>query len=98
MWVLNFTVYQSTQLGISWLHYSSWLSVHSASWCFVLETNVHLHCLMLFNSGKRINPGGGGGGGVGGGGTLIFLYTRRLGSFYWVQNFEFQYFLGFSEK
>ena len=31
-------------------------------------------------------------------GTLIFLYIRRLGSFSWVQNFEFQYFLGFSEK
>ena len=33
-----------------------------------------------------------------GGGTLIFSYIRRLGSFYWVQNFEFQYFFRFSEK
>ena len=33
-----------------------------------------------------------------GGGTLIFSYIRRLGSFFGVQNFEFQYFLGFSEK
>ena len=33
-----------------------------------------------------------------GGGDLIFLYMRRLGSFLGVQNFEFQYFLGFSEK
>ena len=32
------------------------------------------------------------------GGTLIFSYIRRLGSFCLVQNFEFQYFLGFSEK
>ena len=34
----------------------------------------------------------------GGGGTLIFSYIRRLGSFFWGQNFEFQYFWGFSEK
>ena len=33
-----------------------------------------------------------------GGVTLIFSYIRRLGSFFGVQNFEFQYFLGFSEK
>ena len=31
-------------------------------------------------------------------GTLIFLCKHRLGSFFWVQNFIFQYFLGFSEK
>ena len=37
-------------------------------------------------------------GGGGGGGTLIFSYIRRLGSFFGVQNFEFQYFWGFSEK
>ena len=42
------------------------------------------------------SPGGGGGGG--GGGTLIFAHIRRLGPFFWVQNSEFQYFLGFSEK
>ena len=34
----------------------------------------------------------------GGGGTLVFSYISRLGSFFGVQNFEFQYFLGFSEK
>ena len=34
----------------------------------------------------------------GGGGTLIFSYIRRLGSFFGVQHFEFQYSLGFSEK
>ena len=38
-------------------------------------------------------PGGGGGGG-----TLIFSYIRRLGSFFGVQNFEFQKFLGFQKK
>ena len=32
------------------------------------------------------------------GGTLIFSYIRRLGPFFWVQKFEFQYFWGFSEK
>ena len=30
--------------------------------------------------------------------TLIFSYIRRLGLSFWVQNFEFQYFLGFSEN
>ena len=58
----------------------------------------------------RFTRGGGGGGGVGGGlgggvcaqggggVTLIFSYIRRLGSFLGVQNFEFLYFWGFSEK
>ena len=36
--------------------------------------------------------------GGGGGGTMIFSHIRRLGPFFWVQNSEFQYFLGFSEK
>ena len=34
----------------------------------------------------------------GGGGTLIFSYIRRLGSFFGVQNFEYQYFWGFSDS
>ena len=36
----------------------------------------------------------------GGGGTLIFSHIRtcRLGPFFGVQNSEFQYFFGFSEK
>ena len=42
-------------------------------------------------------PRGGGGGG-GAGGTLIFSYIRRLGLLLGVQNSEFQYFFGFSEK
>ena len=37
-------------------------------------------------------------GGGGGGGTLTFMYICRLGLFFGVQNFEFQYFLGFSKK
>ena len=32
------------------------------------------------------------------GGNLIFSHIRRLGLFFGVQNSEFQYFLGFSEK
>ena len=36
--------------------------------------------------------------GVWGGGTLIFSYIRRLGPFFFIQNFEFRYFFGFSEK
>ena len=32
------------------------------------------------------------------GGTLIFSHKRKLGPFFWVQNSEFKYFLGFSEK
>ena len=39
------------------------------------------------------NPGGGGGGG-----TLIFSYIQWLGSFFWVQNLEVQYFLGVFRK
>ena len=34
----------------------------------------------------------------GGGGSLKFLYIRRLELFLGVQNFEVQYFWGFSEK
>ena len=36
-------------------------------------------------------------GGGGGGGSLIFSYIRRLGPFFWAQNFEFRYFLGFQK-
>ena len=31
-------------------------------------------------------------------GTLILSYIHRLGLFFWVQNFEFQYFLGFQKN
>ena len=43
-------------------------------------------------------PSGGGGGGGVGGEALISSYIRRLGTFFWVQNFDFQYFWGVSEK
>ena len=33
-----------------------------------------------------------------GGSTLIFSYIHRLGSFFGVQKFEFQYFWGFSDS
>ena len=36
-------------------------------------------------------------GGGGGGGTLIFSYILRFWLFWGVQNFEFQYFGGYSE-
>ena len=45
-------------------------------------------------TGYRRIPPGGGGGGV----TLICSCIHRLGPFFGVQNSEFQYFLGFSEK
>ena len=38
------------------------------------------------------------GGGGGGGATPIFPYIRRLGPFFGVQNFEFQYFVFFFRK
>ena len=47
---------------------------------------------------KLLRPPGGGGGGGGGGGTLIVSYIRRLGTFFWVQNLEFQYFRGFQKN
>ena len=43
----------------------------------------------------RLEPAAPGGGG---GGTLMFSHIRRLGPFFWVQNSEFQYYFGFSEK
>ena len=46
----------------------------------------------------RNTQGKGGGAQGGGGGTLIFSHIRRLGPFFGVQNSEFQYFFGFSEK
>ena len=60
-----------------------------------------LHRLTSILQRKEEVPGGGGGGGGGGrggGGTLIFVYIRRLGSFFLVQNFEFQYSWGVFRK
>ena len=52
---------------------------------------LYLFFQFTMESVHMSNPGGGGG-------TLIFSHIRRLGPFFWVQNSEFQYFLGFSEK
>ena len=42
---------------------------------------------------KGLSTPGGGGDGI-----LIFSYKCRLGSFFGVQNFEFQYFWGFQKN
>ena len=47
--------------------------------------------ILLLRSVCPFVPRGGGGGDD----TLIFSYIRKPGLFYGVQNFEFQYFLGF---
>ena len=49
---------------------------------------------LLFAPQRRVSRAQGVGGGV----TLIFSYIRRLGTFFWVQNFEFQYFFGVFRK
>ena len=54
-----------------------------SSWCLAVVERLFLEVPW--------GPGGGGG-------TLIFSYIRRLGPFLGVQNSEFQYFFGFSEK
>ena len=59
---------------------------------------IHFFSVLLINLFARISkapcyPGGGGGGG-----TLIFSYIHRLGTFFLVQNFEFQYFFWFFRK
>ena len=54
--------------------------------------------VLLRNPIYVCNFQGGGGVRTPRGYSLIFPYIRRLGSFFWVQNFEFQYFGGFSEK
>ena len=60
----------------------------------MLNFNVCLYvCVCVWGGGGGQAQGGGGGGG-----TLIFSYIRRLGPFFGVQNFEFRYFFGFSEK
>ena len=51
-----------------------------------------VHSLIMQLSERGSGPRGGGGG------TLIFSHIRRLGLIFGVQNSEFQYFLGFSEK
>ena len=65
-----------------------------SSFAIVLTRKKELVVLLLlsFRCLVTVNPRGGGGG------ALIFSHIRRLGPFFWVQNSEFQYFLGFSEK
>ena len=73
-----------TEYFISCLHYQTYLG-------FSTQKRPGV-CLSICRKKLVYSPGGGGGG------TLIFLYIHRLGSFFLVQNFEFQYFWGFSEK
>ena len=56
------------------------LYVENAVW--IIHTLSTWEC----SSNECLRPWGGGGG------TLMFLYIRRLGSLFWAQNFEFQYF------
>ena len=58
-----------------------------------LATDWEKKYFSLFLRSLMSSPGGGGGGG-----TLNFFYMRKLGLLFWVQNFEFQYFWGFSKK
>ena len=51
--------------------------------CLLFKAN---RCLNEFEFGPACTGGGGGGY------SDIFVHIRRLGSFYLVQNFEFQYF------
>ena len=68
------------------------------SWGSLQCVNVvfpnHTHSLFKQDNVKNvlISPG------AGAGGTLIFLYIRRLGSFFWVQIFNFNVFWGFQKK
>ena len=50
-----------------------------------VASGLDMHCLSM--SYKKAQ-----------GGTMIFSYIRKLGSFFWVQNFEFQYFWGVFRK
>ena len=66
---------------------------HSMTTTCIHKLNLNLGVNMAYNMRYALTGPGGGGGG-----TLIFSHVRRLGPFFWVQNSEFQYFLGFSEK
>ena len=70
-------------------------SLHLNNIVFIIansaDPDIMLHFIWVFTAQGVCVCGGGGG-------TLISSYTHRLGSFFLVPNFEFQYFLGFSEK
>ena len=53
--------------------------------------SLHITCIHLHLNTFAAEP-------QGVGGTLIFSHIRRLAPFFGVQNSEFQYFWGFSEK
>ena len=55
---------------------------------------LFVHCTPCLRLCYTKSTGGGGGGD----GILIFSYIHRLRPFFGVRDFEFQYFLGFSEK
>ena len=57
------------------------------------ENRQFKRCIIYIIKSSTTPEGGGGGEG-----TLIFSHIRRLGPFFGVQNSEFQYFWGFSEK
>ena len=60
----------------------------------ILKPSFPYSITSILSKVKHSNP-------PGGGGTLIFSYIRRLRLFFFLgggQNFEFQYFWGFSEK
>ena len=72
-------------LHIRWLHQKpAYLDLH----CFQKEGNNYEKVMHIERSAGVCVVGGGGG-------TLIFSYIRRFGPFFWVQNFEFQYFFFF---
>ena len=65
----------------------------------VLSEGVHLNSDVLVDEGREDSNTTKRGSSPGRwGDTLIFSYIRRLGSFFGFQSFEFQYFLGYSEK
>ena len=72
-----------------WLNFLFWVYNDK---CGVWET-LNFHAWVQGSSSLSRFPRGGGGGG-----TLIFSHIRRLGPLFGVQNSEFQYFFGFSEK
>ena len=86
----------------------TWWLYYYKSLCALFLSYLFANILINFSKKKRLvllscsvsytvyAPGGGGGGG--GGGNLVFSRIRRLWLFFGVQNFEYHYFWGHSEK